>query len=190
MKLKTAIVLSGIVLFFAGPCLAGDTAADEKAIVNLIKESYVKAAHNQIDTELVKKGFHEKFNWQLMHHGRLFVWDLKQWFHILERDKLDLPVCRATYEFVYEGRSVRRFVDSLMDGVVEDERGDKIEPRNRGVNRAQIVGFWVPWSPDQFAQRHVLDALRHRRLPLRPSRRCLPARRRIRHRPAPMPPLP
>jgi SAM-dependent methyltransferase len=85
--MRNLTVLAGIFFAVAAQGLAVDGAAEKTAIVKLIEEYYVGAANNLIDVEKVKKGFHEKFTWQLVHGGRMFVWGMKQWRVMLERDK-------------------------------------------------------------------------------------------------------
>jgi ubiquinone/menaquinone biosynthesis C-methylase UbiE len=87
MQTKRLIVLLGLVLFFVTQCFAQTTEEEEKAIAELIKESYLGAAYNNIDIDVLKKGFHESFTWQGMHHGRLFTTSLKSWIILLNREK-------------------------------------------------------------------------------------------------------
>ncbi len=87
MKTKRLILLLGLVLFFVAQCFSQTTEEEKKAIVEIIKESYIAAAYNNIDIEILKKGFHESFTWQGMHHDRLFVWTLPQWIILLDREK-------------------------------------------------------------------------------------------------------
>jgi ubiquinone/menaquinone biosynthesis C-methylase UbiE len=87
MKTKRLIVLLGLALFFVAQCFAQTKGEEKEAIVELIKESYVGAAHNNIDIDVLKKGFHENFTWQNMHHGRSFITTLRQWIILLDREK-------------------------------------------------------------------------------------------------------
>ncbi len=87
MQTKRLIVLLGLALFFVAQCFAQTTEEEKKAIASLIKESYIGAAHNNIDIEILKKGFHESFTWQGMHHDRLLIWNLRQWIILLNREK-------------------------------------------------------------------------------------------------------
>ncbi len=91
MKTRSLIVLLGLTLFFIAQCFSQTTKEEKKAIVELIKESYIGAACNNIDIDVLKKGFHESFTWQGMHHGRLFTWSLKQWIILLNREKRFRP---------------------------------------------------------------------------------------------------
>jgi ubiquinone/menaquinone biosynthesis C-methylase UbiE len=87
MKTKRLIVLLGLALFFVTQCFTQTTEEEKRAIVEVIKVSYIGAAHNKIDIEVLKKGFHESFSWQGMHHGRFFTTALKQWIILLNREK-------------------------------------------------------------------------------------------------------
>jgi len=91
MRLKSLIILLGITLFFVSLCFDQTTEENKIAIVELIENSYVGAAHNTIDIDVLKKGFHEKFTWQGFHHGRLAVTDLRQWILLLNREKSIRP---------------------------------------------------------------------------------------------------
>ncbi|NIM90966.1 MAG: methyltransferase domain-containing protein [Candidatus Aminicenantes bacterium] len=87
MKIKRFIILAGLALFFIAQCFAQTIEEEKEAIVKLIEECYVGAAHNNIDIDVLKKGFHESFAWQNMHHGRLFTTTLKQWIILLNRQE-------------------------------------------------------------------------------------------------------
>ncbi len=87
MKIRSSIILFGLALFFVTQCTTQTTEEDKKAIVKLINESYIRAAHNKIDIDIVKKGFHESFTWQGLHHDRLFIQTMRQWFILLNREK-------------------------------------------------------------------------------------------------------
>ena len=87
MKIKRSIILLGLVLFFLTQSTAQTTDADKGAIVKLISESYLGAAHNNIDIDGLKKGFHESFTWQNKQHDRLLTTTLRQWIILLEREK-------------------------------------------------------------------------------------------------------
>ena len=87
MKMKRQIVLLGLALLIALQCFAQTAEEEKDAIVELIEESYIGAAYNNIDIAVVKKGFHENFTWQGLHHDRLFTTNLRQWIILLEREK-------------------------------------------------------------------------------------------------------
>jgi SAM-dependent methyltransferase len=87
MKIKNSIVLFGLALFFVMQCTAQTTEEEKKAIIKLINESYIDAAHNNIDTDVIKKGFHESFTWQTFRHDRLIVLTVRQWLILLNREK-------------------------------------------------------------------------------------------------------
>lgn len=87
MKIKRSIILLGLVLFFITQSTAQTTDAEKGAIVKLISESYLGAAHNNIDIDGLKKGFHESFTWQNKQHDRLLTTTLRQWIILLEREK-------------------------------------------------------------------------------------------------------
>jgi ubiquinone/menaquinone biosynthesis C-methylase UbiE len=87
MKTKRLIVLLGLALFLVAPCFSQKTEEEKEAIVKLVKESYIEAAHNNIDIDILKKGFHESFTWQGMHHDRLVITTLRQWIILLNREK-------------------------------------------------------------------------------------------------------
>lgn len=87
MKKKSLIVLLGLTLFFVVQCFAQTTEEEKRAIVELIIESYIEAAHNNIDIDVLKKGFHESFTSQSMHHDRLVITTLRQWIILLNREK-------------------------------------------------------------------------------------------------------
>ena len=99
MKTKSFIVLLGLALFFVAQCFAQTKEEEKKAIVELIKESYIGASHNNIDIEILKKGFHESFTWQNMHHDRFGTTTLRQWIilffllpgHITISPRFNLP---------------------------------------------------------------------------------------------------
>lgn len=87
MKTKRSIVLLGLALFLVAQCFAQTIQKEKEAIVNLVKESYIGAAYNNIDIDVLKKGFHDDFTWQGLHHDRLVIWSLRQWIILLEREK-------------------------------------------------------------------------------------------------------
>ncbi len=87
MKTKRSIVLFGLTLFLVVQCFAQTAEEEKKAIVELIKESYIGAAHNNIDIDVLIKGFHDNFTWQWMHHDRFFITTLQQWIKFLNREK-------------------------------------------------------------------------------------------------------
>ncbi len=87
MKIKSSIVLLGLALFFVTQCIAQTPEEEKKAIKELIKVSYIGAAYNNIDIDILKKGFHESFTWQDMHHDRLGTTTLRQWIILLDREK-------------------------------------------------------------------------------------------------------
>jgi len=87
MKTKSLIIVLGLALFFVAQCFAQTTEEDKEAIVKLVKESYIGAAHNNIDIDVLKKGFHESFTWQGMRHERLVITTLRQWIILLNREK-------------------------------------------------------------------------------------------------------
>jgi hypothetical protein len=87
MKKKSLAVLLGLALLFVAQCFAQTTEKEKEAIVELVKESYIGAAHNNIDVDILKNGFHENFTWQGLHHDRLFTTNLRQWIILLEREK-------------------------------------------------------------------------------------------------------
>lgn len=87
MRTKSMIILLGLTLFFVARCYAQTTAEEEKAIVEIIQEFYVNAAHNIIDVDVLKKGFHESFTSQGLHHDRLVITTLRQWIILLNREK-------------------------------------------------------------------------------------------------------
>lgn len=91
MKTGRTVVLLTTVVCFAVLSFAQIPETEKKAIVELIQEAYIGAAYNRIDTDIVKKGFHESFIWQAMHHDRLFVVTLAQWEKLLNRDKWFRP---------------------------------------------------------------------------------------------------
>jgi SAM-dependent methyltransferase len=86
MRNKSLIILMGLTLFFVAQCFA-QTTEEKNAIVELIEKSYVGAAHNNIDIDILKKGFHESFTWQGFRHDRLAITDLRQWIILLNREK-------------------------------------------------------------------------------------------------------
>ena len=63
------------------------TTEEKKEIGDLIEKSYIGAACNTIDIDILKKGFHESFTWQDKHHDRMFITTLRQWIILLEREK-------------------------------------------------------------------------------------------------------
>jgi ubiquinone/menaquinone biosynthesis C-methylase UbiE len=87
MNMKSSILLIGLGLLFLTQCIAQTTDEEKEAIVRLIDESYIGAAHNNIDIDILKKGFHESYAWQGLHHGRLVTWTMRQWFILLNREK-------------------------------------------------------------------------------------------------------
>jgi ubiquinone/menaquinone biosynthesis C-methylase UbiE len=87
MKIRSSIFLFGLTLFFVVQCIAQTTEEEKEALFKLIDESYLGAAHNNIDIDVIKKGFHESFTWQNMHHERLFITSLQQWIILLNREK-------------------------------------------------------------------------------------------------------
>ncbi len=87
MKTKRLIVLLGLALFLVVQYCAQAKEGEEKAIVAVIKESYIEAAYNDIDIDVLKKGFHESFTWKHMHHDRLETTTLQQWIILLNREK-------------------------------------------------------------------------------------------------------
>ncbi len=87
MKMKSSIILFGLALFFVTHCTAQITEEEKEAIVKLIDESYIEAAHNNIDIEVLKKGFHENFTWQTFRHDRLVILTMRQWLILLNREK-------------------------------------------------------------------------------------------------------
>ena len=88
MKTKKFVILFGLSLIFIAHCMAQIPEEEEKgAIIEVIKESYIGAAHNNIDIDVLKKGFHERYNWQGLHHGSLMIFNLRQWIILLNRDK-------------------------------------------------------------------------------------------------------
>ena len=91
MKNGRIIVFILLSAFISAHCFAQTPEDEKKAIVELIEEAYIGAAYNRIDTDIVKKGFHESFTWQIMHHDRLFVVTLAQWEKLLNRDKWFRP---------------------------------------------------------------------------------------------------
>jgi ubiquinone/menaquinone biosynthesis C-methylase UbiE len=91
MKIKSSIVLLGLALFFVTQCIAQTPEEEKKAIKELIKVSYIGAAYNNIDIDILKKGFHESFTWQDMHHDRLGTTTLRQWIILLDREKCLRP---------------------------------------------------------------------------------------------------
>jgi ubiquinone/menaquinone biosynthesis C-methylase UbiE len=87
MRTKRLVVLFGLAIFFVVQCSAQTTEEEKKAIVELIEESYIGAAHDNIDIDVLKKGFHESFTWQGLHHDRMVIWSLRQWIILLNREK-------------------------------------------------------------------------------------------------------
>jgi SAM-dependent methyltransferase len=87
MKTKRSIILVGLALFFIAQCFAQTIEEEKEAVIKLIEECYIGAAHNNIDIDILKKGFHENFTWQNMHHGRLAITTLRQWIILLNREK-------------------------------------------------------------------------------------------------------
>ncbi len=87
MKTKNLIVLFWLAVFAAAHCFAQTAEEEKAAIAELIKGSYIGAAHNNIDIDVLKKGFHESFTWQWMHHDRFFTTTLQQWVKSLDREK-------------------------------------------------------------------------------------------------------
>ena len=91
MKTEQTIFFVLLSAFVFAHCFAQTQEDEQKAIVELIQEAYIGAAYNRIDTDIVKKGFHESFTWQAMHHDRLFVITLAQWEKLLNRNKWFRP---------------------------------------------------------------------------------------------------
>ncbi len=87
MKKKSLIFLLGLLLVFVAGCFAQTSEEEKEAIIELVKVSYIGAAHNNIDIDVLKKGFHDDFTWQGLHDDRLIIWNLKQWIILLEREK-------------------------------------------------------------------------------------------------------
>jgi len=87
MKLKSEFFLLGLALFFVTQCFAQTTEEEAKAIEELINVSYIGAACNTIDIDILKQRFHESFTWQNEHHDSLFTTTLRQWIILLEREK-------------------------------------------------------------------------------------------------------
>ncbi len=87
MKTRRLLALSGIALFLIVQCVAQTKEEDRKAIGDVIRGAYVGAVHNKIDIDALKKGFHESFTWQWMHHDRFFVTTREQWIKTLDREK-------------------------------------------------------------------------------------------------------
>ncbi len=52
MKTKSLIVLLGLALFLVAQCFAQTKEEEKKAIEELIKESYIGAANNNIDIDV------------------------------------------------------------------------------------------------------------------------------------------
>jgi SAM-dependent methyltransferase len=91
MRTKSLILLIGLTVFFIAQCFGQTIEEDKNAIVELIEKSYIGAAHNTIDINVLRKGFHENFTWQGFHHDRLATIDLQQWILLLNREKRIRP---------------------------------------------------------------------------------------------------
>jgi ubiquinone/menaquinone biosynthesis C-methylase UbiE len=87
MMKKSIVVLLGLTVAIVAQCFAQTPEEEKDAIVKLIQESYIGAAYNDIDIDRLKKGFHEEFTWQGLHHDRMTTWSLRQWIILLEREK-------------------------------------------------------------------------------------------------------
>jgi ubiquinone/menaquinone biosynthesis C-methylase UbiE len=85
--MKKKNLIWGLAFVFVAQCFAQTIKEEKEAIIELVKESYIGAAHNNIDIDILKKGFHNAFTWQGMHDDRLVIWTLKQWIILLEREK-------------------------------------------------------------------------------------------------------
>ena len=81
------IVFLGLTLYFAAHSFSQTIEEETSAIVELIERSYMGAAHNNIDIDVLKEGFHEDFTWQGLHHDRLAITTLRQWIILLNRQK-------------------------------------------------------------------------------------------------------
>ncbi len=84
-------LLVGILPLLPAQCFAQTKGGEKEAIIELINKVYVGAVHNNIDVDVLKKGFHDTFTWQWTHHDRFFVTTLEQWIKSLDREKLLRP---------------------------------------------------------------------------------------------------
>ncbi len=87
MKTKNLIALFWLLLLIGAHCFAQTPGEEKAAIVKLIDESYLGAVHNNIDIDVLRKGFHESYTSQDLHHGRLDITTLRQWIILLDREK-------------------------------------------------------------------------------------------------------
>jgi ubiquinone/menaquinone biosynthesis C-methylase UbiE len=87
MKTRKIFVAVLLTVFFLTGSFAQGKENEKKAIEAIIQEAYIGGAYNKIDIETLKKGFHENFTWQGIHHDRLFTWTLRQWIILLNRQK-------------------------------------------------------------------------------------------------------
>jgi ubiquinone/menaquinone biosynthesis C-methylase UbiE len=87
MKTKSLIVLLGLMQFFVLQSFAQTEEDEKNAIIELIEETYIEAAYNNINIDALKKGFEKNFTWQWMHHDRFIITTLEQWIKTLNREK-------------------------------------------------------------------------------------------------------
>jgi hypothetical protein len=72
---------------------------DQKAVRALIEEAYIKGAFTDLNSDLMRKGFHPEFNILMLKEGKITKFPIQKWTEMVDERKKNPPAAKSKIEY-------------------------------------------------------------------------------------------